>query len=145
MQRSTTQAWAAYQDHYRRVNGQHSAVYPGVFEGLERLRNQGWALACLTNKPTEFAEQLLQAKGLRSKFSVVFGGDAFARKKPDPLPLLKTCEALHAAAHTLMIGDSSNDARAARAAGCPVWLVRLQPWRTGRGRLRRHRRRVAAR
>ena len=28
-----------------------------------------------------------------------------------------------APARTLMIGDSSNDARAARAAGCPVVLV----------------------
>lgn len=117
-------AWAAYQAHYRRVNGRHSAVYPGVVEGLQRLRDRGWALACLTNKPTEFAEQLLVAKGLRDHFSVVFGGDAFARKKPDPLPLIKTCEALGTAtAATLMIGDSSNDARAARAAGCPVWLV----------------------
>ena len=53
-----------------------------------------------------------------------FGGDAFERRKPDPLPLLKTCEALGTAPeHTLMIGDSSNDARAARAAGCPAVLV----------------------
>ena len=51
-------------------------------------------------------------------------GDAFDRKKPDPLPLLKTCEALGTMpARTLMVGDSSNDAQAARAAGCPVVLV----------------------
>jgi phosphoglycolate phosphatase len=63
-------------------------------------------------------------KGLSGYFVVVFGGDAFERKKPDPLPLLKTCEALGSlSAHTLMLGDSSNDARAARAAGCPVVLV----------------------
>jgi len=38
--------------------------------------------------------------------------------------LLKACEALGTLpAHTLMIGDSSNDAKAARAAGCPVLLV----------------------
>ena len=38
--------------------------------------------------------------------------------------MLKTCEALASVpARTLMIGDSSNDARAARAAGCPVLLV----------------------
>ncbi|MNV92195.1 Phosphoglycolate phosphatase [compost metagenome] len=54
----------------------------------------------------------------------MFGGDSFERKKPDPLPLVKTCEALGTApARTLMIGDSSNDAKAARAAGCPVVLV----------------------
>ncbi|MES2533513.1 MAG: phosphoglycolate phosphatase [Pseudomonadota bacterium] len=117
-------AWARYQAHYLAVNGQHSAVYPGVHEGLEALRARGWKLACLTNKPTDFAVPLLAAKGLDGFFSAVFGGDAFARKKPDPLPLLKTCEALGTQpSRTLMVGDSSNDAQAARAAGCPVVLV----------------------
>jgi len=93
-------------------------------EGLQLLQRQGLKLACLTNKPTAFALPLLKAKGLDGFFSLVFGGDSFERKKPDPLPLVKTCEALGSApARTLMIGDSSNDAQAARAAGCPVLLV----------------------
>jgi phosphoglycolate phosphatase len=55
---------------------------------------------------------------------VAYGGDAFPLKKPDPMPLLEACKALGSApARTLMIGDSSNDAKAARAAGCPVVLV----------------------
>ena len=118
------EAWARYQHHYLAINGQHSAVYPGVVEGLRQLHAAGLRLACLTNKPTAFARPLLAAKGLDGFFEVVFGGDAFARKKPDPLPLLETCRALGTApAATLMVGDSSNDAQAARAAGCPVWLV----------------------
>lgn len=117
-------AWERYQHHYLGINGQYSAVYPGVVEGLKALRARGLRLACLTNKPTSFAKPLLAAKGLDGFFEQVFGGDAFERKKPDPLPLLKTCEALGSTpARTLMIGDSSNDARAARAAGCPVVLV----------------------
>jgi len=88
------------------------------------LRDAGLALACLTNKPGAFARPLLQAKGLDGYFGHVFGGDAFERKKPDPLPLLRTCDALGTVpARTLMLGDSSNDAAAARAAGCPVVLV----------------------
>ena len=117
-------AWAAYQRHYDAVNGRYSDVYPGAVEGLDALRARGLRLACLTNKPGAFADTLLQRKGLRDHFEVVFGGDAFVRKKPDPLPLLKTCEALGTApARTLMVGDSRNDAQAARAAGCPVVLV----------------------
>jgi phosphoglycolate phosphatase len=117
-------AWALYQQHYQAVNGQQSKLFPGVVEGLARLQLAGLKLACLTNKPTAFARPLLAAKGLDSFFSLVFGGDAFTRKKPDPMPLLKTCEALGTLpARTLMVGDSSNDARAARAAGCPVALV----------------------
>jgi phosphoglycolate phosphatase len=117
-------AWALYQQHYLEVNGNHADVYPGVVEGLTALKARGLTLACLTNKPTAFALPLLRQKGLDGFFSVVFGGDAFERKKPDPLPLVKTCAALASVpAQTLMVGDSSNDARAARAAGCPVVLV----------------------
>ncbi len=117
-------AWAAYHRHYPEVNGRYSAVYPGAEEGLQALRDAGLRLACLTNKPGDFARALLAAKGLDGYFGPVFGGDAFERKKPDPLPLRKTCEALGTLpARTLMVGDSSNDAQAARAAGCPVVLV----------------------
>lgn len=118
------QAFSSYQHHYAAINGRHSVVYPGALEGLGTLRHAGLKLACLTNKPLAMARQLLKLKGLDGFFGEVFGGDSFERKKPDPLPLLKTCEALGTApARTLMIGDSSNDARAARAAGCPVLLV----------------------
>jgi phosphoglycolate phosphatase len=117
-------AYAGYQRHYKTVNGQASQVYAGVVQGLQRMQAAGLKLACLTNKPTAFAIPLLKAKGLDGYFSQVFGGDAFALKKPDPLPLLKTCEALGTLpAHTLMIGDSSNDAQAAHAARCPLVLV----------------------
>lgn len=117
-------AWQRYQVHYLAINGHHSSVYPGVVEGLGRLAAAGLKLACLTNKPTAFARPLLAAKGLDRFFTVVFGGDAFARKKPDPLPLIEACRALGCApAQTLMIGDSGNDAAAARAAGCDIVLV----------------------
>lgn len=117
-------AWQRYQHHYQQINGAHSDVYPGVAEGLQALRDAGLVLACLTNKPLAFARDLLAAKGLAGYFSQVFGGDSFERKKPDPLPLLKTCEALGMAPQeTLMVGDSSNDAQAGHAAGCGVVLV----------------------
>lgn len=118
-------AWAHYQRHYEQVNGRHAPLYPGVAEGVVRLRAAGLPLVCLTNKPLAFARQLLAAKGLAGEFAHTFGGDSFARKKPDPLPLVEACKALGTVpARTLMVGDSRNDVQAARAAGCPVVLVR---------------------
>lgn len=87
------QAWSRYQAHYRAINGQCAQVYPGADQGLQALRARGLRLACLTNKPHAFAVDLLHAKGLAGHFEHVFGGDSFERKKPDPLPLRKTCEA----------------------------------------------------
>ena len=118
-------AWVLYQQHYSALNGQHAEVFAGVVEGLQRLKALGLPMACLTNKPGAFARDLLAKKGLTGYFDKVFGGDDFERKKPDPLPLLMTCQALGTEpSATWMIGDSSNDARAAQAAGCPVVLVR---------------------
>jgi phosphoglycolate phosphatase len=118
------QALALYMQHYLDINGRYANVYAGVPEGLQAMQQRGLRLACVTNKPTALAEPLLQSKGLRGCFEFVFGGDAFPHKKPHPEPLLQTCAALGSApAHTLMVGDSSNDAQAARTAGCPVVLM----------------------
>ena len=118
------QAWQRYEHHYLAINGQFADVYPGVAQGLHALRSLGLRMACLTNKPLSFAQPLLAAKGLDGFFDCVFGGDSFARKKPDPMPLVETCKALGSEpARTLMVGDSSNDAQAAHAAGCPVVLM----------------------
>ena len=117
-------ALSRYQHHYADVNGQCAEVYPGVREGLHALQALGWPLACVTNKPTAFAQALLQAQGLDGFFVLTLGGDALPRKKPDPLPLITACARLGVPPQqTLMVGDSSNDAQAARAAGCPVWLM----------------------
>ncbi len=118
------QAMASYQKHYLAINGDYSTLYPEVIEGLQALKAQGLRLACVTNKPIAFTTPLLAKMGLNEFFSVVYGGDSLPRKKPDPLPLLQVCLDFHLApAQVVAIGDSSNDAQAARAAGCPVLIV----------------------
>jgi phosphoglycolate phosphatase len=115
---------AAFERHYRRTNGQHARIYPGVREGLDAMRAAGLALACVTNKPQEFADALLQRAGLHRAFGLVLGGDALPRRKPDPLPMLHAARVLGASpARTVAIGDSANDALAARAAGMTVLVV----------------------
>ncbi|MGD9942090.1 MAG: phosphoglycolate phosphatase [Burkholderiaceae bacterium] len=115
---------AAFERHYEQMNGRHACLYPGVREGLDAMRALGLRLACVTNKPQQFTDPLLMRSGLASYFELTLGGDALPRRKPDPLPLLHAAERLGAApAETLMIGDSFNDAQAARAAGMPVLVV----------------------
>ncbi|MFS2006456.1 phosphoglycolate phosphatase [Duganella sp. CT11-25] len=117
-------AMDAYQRHYLSINGNYSALYPDVVEGLAAMQAQGLRLACVTNKPISFTTPLLKLKGLDRFFEVVYGGDSLPRKKPDPLPLRTVCADFGLApAQVVAIGDSSNDAQAARAAGCPVLTV----------------------
>ncbi len=114
----------AYRANYVAINGRHARVYPGVREGLAALSAAGVRLACVTNKLGAFARPLLRAKDLDRHFVEICCGDRHGRLKPDPVALVKTCELLDAApGRTLVVGDSSNDALAARAAGCPVVLV----------------------
>ena len=109
---------------YAGVNGRHTTIYPGVKEGLGRLRDQGFPLACVTNKAGSFTLPLLERMKLAPYFAEVVAGDTLPKKKPDPLPLTHTCEKFGIAPRDmLMIGDSLNDAQAARAAGCPVFCV----------------------
>ena len=114
----------AFQKHYRDTFLLTSAPYPGVVEGLERMREVGLQLACVTNKAEAFTLPLLAHCGLASYFGVVIGGDTLPEKKPHPLPLRHVAQRFGVAVEqVLVIGDSHNDAEAARAAGCPVVCV----------------------
>ena len=115
-------AYALYQAEYARINGQQSALYPEVERGLIALRDAGIKLACITNKPHRFAIELLRHYELLDYFALVYGGDTWPRKKPDPMPMVEACKALGVTpAHAVAIGDSENDALAARAAG--LWSL----------------------
>ena len=117
-------ALAGYQRHYLAINGERSSLFEGVIEGLQAMREQGLRLVCVTNKPIAFTLPLLDQKGLAPYFERVFGGDSFAKKKPDPMPMLGACAALDLPpSQVVAIGDSSNDAESARAAGCFVLTV----------------------
>jgi phosphoglycolate phosphatase len=118
------QAMPLYEASYERVNGDTTTIYPGVREGLEALAMAGLPLACITNKSSRFTGPLLERIGFARYFAVVVCGDTLPQKKPDPLPLTHAASQMAVQpAEMLMIGDSINDAQAARAAGCPVFCV----------------------
>ncbi len=109
---------------YRAINGQHSRLYAGVVGGIAQLRAMQLHLACVTNKPRALAIGLLEHFGLARQFEFIVGGDSQPQQKPHPAPLLAGCAGLGTTAgETVAIGDSSNDAQAAHAAGCKVLLV----------------------
>jgi phosphoglycolate phosphatase len=103
---------------YRAHALEHTRLYPGIREVVERLSGDGHKLAVLTNKPVRISTDIMAALGLRERFVRVYGGDSFAHKKPNPIGILQLMQDASAAADiTLMVGDSAVDVRTASNAG----------------------------
>jgi len=106
-----------FMHHYGEHLQKHSRLYPGVVDTLQLLKQAGFKLAIVTNKPYRFTVPLLTAFGLDDLFSEVLGGDSLAKMKPDPMPLQHLLKQWQLdESQLLMIGDSKNDILAAKAA-----------------------------
>ncbi|HEC17183.1 MAG TPA: phosphoglycolate phosphatase [Sedimenticola sp.] len=117
-------AFPMFLELYAENTSKRSVVYPGVRQGLDRMKAAGYPMGCVTNKAGRFTAALLQDLGLADYFDLVISGDSLPRKKPDPLPLCHGARHFGASpARSLMVGDSVNDVRAARAAGFQVACV----------------------
>ena len=97
-------------DAYAKVSGDNTVAYPNVSEGLKKLKQAGFTLALVTNKPIQFVPKILESFGWSELFTEVLGGDSLPTKKPDPEPLRHVCRTLQIAPeYAVMIGDSKND------------------------------------
>ena len=94
-----------------------TAVYPGVRDCLDWLRERRVKLAIITNKPAQFIEPLLEEMGLAGYFDWLVGGDTLPQQKPDPAALFWVMDKAGVEpSESLFVGDSRNDVRAAKAA-----------------------------
>jgi phosphoglycolate phosphatase len=101
-----------------------ATAFDGGADALRALHSAGLRIAVVTNKQRRFATALLKLLKLDAWIDLVVGGDSCERRKPDPQPLLFACESLGVPpTRALMVGDSTNDVQAARAAGIPVLCV----------------------
>jgi phosphoglycolate phosphatase len=82
-------------------------------------------MGVLTNKPHELAQPLLDALDLSKFFGAIHGAGRFSYVKPDPRVFHHVVEELtgNPNAPAVMIGDSTTDAKTARAARAPVILL----------------------
>jgi phosphoglycolate phosphatase len=103
----------------------HTRPYAGIPEALATLRDGGWRLAVLTNKPQGATDAILEPLGLLPFFPLAVGGDTAVGRKPDPAGLQRIMKEMDAApASTVMIGDSPIDHETASRAGTRVCLAR---------------------
>ncbi len=123
-EREFERAYPIFLELYADNTSKRSVLYPGVREGLDYLKAAGYALGCVTNKAARFTLPLLTDMGVIDDFALVVSGDTLVYKKPHPAPLLHAAAFFKVAPRdALMIGDSVNDVKAARAAGFMVACV----------------------
>lgn len=99
---------------------------PGAFEGVRALHAQGVVTWVVTNKEEILARDFLKKHGLEDAFDGILGGNGAVeiRLKPWPDMIQYAIKAAGVSAEeTVMVGDSCNDALAARAAGVRAMLV----------------------
>ncbi|AGF48768.1 HAD-IA family hydrolase [Candidatus Kinetoplastidibacterium galati] len=109
---------------YRKINGDKTLVYSGVFDGLSMLKKIGIRLSVVTNKPTELAIQILQNTNLLPFFEYVICGDTCERCKPFPDQILLACEKMDIKPQqAVVVGDSMNDILSAKAANITAIML----------------------
>ena len=103
--------------YYREHMLDHTRLYLGVKEALDRLLESGIKMAVLTNKPVRFSRSLVEGLGLHGHFFQVYGGNSFDQKKPHPVGVRTLLEESGVARdRAMMVGDSGVDIRTARNA-----------------------------
>ncbi|WP_233337386.1 phosphoglycolate phosphatase [Halomonas sp. A40-4] len=111
-------AYAGFLHHYAAAPNQLTTLYPHVGQALTALREAGYILVLITNKPERFIAPILDHFELNACFNLCLGGDSLAEKKPSPLPLLYAANACGVPpGDCVMVGDSRHDIVAGKAAG----------------------------
>lgn len=116
---------ASYLHHYSEVIGLHGRLFPRVTHTLRELRARGLKVGVVTNAPQQPALTIIDRYGIAGLIDVALGGDRVRRRKPHPELLEAACAQLGVRCEeALMVGDSTHDVDAARAAGCDIVCVR---------------------
>jgi phosphoglycolate phosphatase len=111
---------AIYEHHIDKVR-----IYPHTIETLKQL--DSYKKAVITNTPESCALQILEQFDITKFFEVVATTDQVDRGKPDPAIVYKSCSELRVdPKQCVIIGDTTSDIKAGKAAGCTVIGVRIQ-------------------
>jgi len=117
------EALKLFNDFYKKIAKQ-SKPYDDVENTLKFLQEKQIKLACVTNKPSCHTYLILKESNFEIFFDCIICGDEMKFKKPHQFSIDYVRKKLDVAEmETLMVGDSSNDIRAANNAGVSVATV----------------------
>jgi len=112
-----------FNDFYKKIAKQ-SKPYDDVESTLQFLQDKQIKLACVTNKPSSHTYLILEESDFEKFFDCIICGDEMEFKKPHQFSIDFVRKKLDVTEmETLMVGDSSNDIKAAKNAGVSVATV----------------------
>ena len=115
-------ALEVFRRHYLEHCVQTTRWYPGIWEVLQHYKDRRKVI--VTNKSLEYTMAIVDGLQARDLFQHVEAPRDTAELKPEPVMLERALAVLGAdSKHTVMIGDSTNDVRAAQAAGIRACAV----------------------
>jgi len=101
----------------------HFVVIPGIHELLENLHTH-YLLAVVTSRGERGAYAFLRQFDLEKYFQVIVTAQSCRKTKPHPQPLLFAAAGLQVdISSCVMVGDTTVDVRAGKAAGCRTVAV----------------------
>ena len=98
------------------VKGSHEcAVFPGVLQMLQTLKDAGFLLCTATSKPTKVVTPILEEQGLSSYFSFV-GGASMDESRDNKTDVIRHVldQQVMQGKRVLMVGDRRDDMQGAR-------------------------------
>lgn len=115
-------ALGIFRSHYLQHCVKTTTFYPGIDEVLRHYI--GRKRAIVTNKSPEYAQCIVEGLHAKNLFHAVEGARDVTDLKPEPVMLHRVLANLGVSPdRTVMIGDSTNDVRAAQAAGVKACAV----------------------
>ncbi len=117
------EAMHLFEQAYAKAYMHQTVVYPGVLEGLKKLKYLGYHLAVVSNKEDVYTQRLIQ-KHFEGIFDFVLGAKDNVPKKPHPAMLTQALAFFDCTKdEAIYVGDTEVDLDSAQAVGMDALIV----------------------
>lgn len=109
-----------YRDRYIPIGMYENALYPGIPELLEKLKNDGHRLYVATSKPEQMSIEILTNFGLTQYFDRICGATTDLSRNSKEAVIAYLLEECGTQENAIMVGDTAFDVIGAKEHGIPT-------------------------
>jgi len=106
-----------YRDFYSKHFLDTTRPYPGVAKTVERLYDQNYRMAVISNKSVDYTKAIIKHFDMDQYFPIILGGDSLENKKPHPQSINFVMDQFNTLKNeSLIVGDTEKDIQAGKNA-----------------------------